>query len=158
MSMTSKIERNTRPIRGLVLAAFIAVAMLFGGRSAVGADICWQSGVSPDGHHYRVFYVPYDTIKMMTAKVPHRYLAIAAAVPGMIFAADDVPCTRIPWEHEIKHIDGWEHDASGNWTEKHAVAFSEADAHPQTWTIVETETGLEAVRESSVAALPADAQ
>jgi hypothetical protein len=161
MSTTSNTEhakRNERiSLRGIVLATVVAVAMLFGGRSALAADVCWQSGVTPEGHHFKVVYVPYESIRTMADRTPHLYQAIAYAVPGIIYAANDVPCSRIPWAHEMKHLDGWVHDASGRWTDKHEVGFTEADVRLQIWTVVETEAGLKAVRESSVAALP-DAQ
>jgi hypothetical protein len=157
-SNTGHADSNDRShTRSIVLATIVAVAMLFGGRSALGADICWQGGVTPDGHHFKVVYVPFETITKLAARTPHLYLAIAYATPGIIFAANDVPCSRIPWDHEIKHIDGWDHDASGKWTGKHDVAFTEADVRPQVWTIIATEAGLQAVRDSSIAALPANA-
>lgn len=139
----------------IILLAITAAAISFCGRSAFATDICWKSGVTPDGHHYQVLYVPFETIKIATSRVPHRYMAVAFAVQGWIWAANDVPCGTIPWEHEMKHLDGWEHDANQHWTDKKPMPFTAADIRPPSWTIVKTADGYTAVRDELVAEAPA---
>jgi hypothetical protein len=139
--------------RAAVLILLTAAMMFFSGRNA-SADICWQSGITPEGHSYHVLYVPSEAIKIAASGAQHNYLAIAVAFPGWIWADASLPCRIIPWQHEMKHLDGWSHDANGRWTTKTDVAFAEGD-HPRTpWTVVKTENDYAIVRGTELAALP----
>ena len=150
----TSLEDKPKWIAIFVLALVTILAM---GRSSYAADICWQSGVTPEGHHFRVLYMPRQVIAAAASGRPHNYVAVAVAFPGWIWATDDIPCSRIPWKHEMMHLDGWDHDANGRWTGKRDVEFTANDLPPPSWQIVKTEEGYVAVRDTLVAALPADA-
>lgn len=140
------------PRRSFIFAILLAVLTLCAGRSA-SADICWDSGITPEGHSYRVLYVPREVIKIATSKTPHNYVATALAVPGWIWVDADLPCQFIPWQHEMKHLDGWSHDANGRWTEKKDVPSAEGDRPRTPWTVVKNGDDYQVVRGTELAAL-----
>jgi hypothetical protein len=115
--------------------------------------------VTPDGRPYDVRYVPREAIRLAAAAQPHNYVAVAVAFPGWIWAADDVPCGTIPWEHEELHLDGWVHDPNGRWIGRTAPEVREARQRPSPapWFIVKTGDGYRVVGETRVAALPRNA-
>ncbi len=139
--------------RTVIITVLTAVLMFFASRNA-SAEICWQSGITPEGHMYQVRYVPIEAIKIAASSKPHNYVAVAVAFTGSIWVANDVPCGMIPWKHEIKHLDGWSHDANGRWTTKTEVAFAEGERPRAPWTVVKTENDFRVVRGSELAALP----
>ena len=139
--------------RTIIIAVLTAVLMFFASRNA-SADICWQSGITPEGHSYHVLYASSEAIKIAASGKPHNYVAVAVAFPGWIWADASLPCNIIPWKHEMKHLDGWSHDANGRWTTKTEVAFAEGERPRAAWTVVKTENDYRVVRGSELAALP----
>lgn len=139
--------------RSVVIAILFAVLTLFASRSA-SADICWNSGITPEGHSYRVLYVPSEAITIAASGQRHNYRALAVAFQGWIWADASVPCRIIPWQHEMKHLDGWSHDANQRWTDKQEVPFAEGDRPRAPWTVVKTENDYRVERGSELAALP----
>lgn len=136
--------------------SFALVAVAIGGIAArpAAADICWQSGVTPEGHSYRVLYVPGEAVRIAASGTRHNYIAYAVAFPGWIWADSSLPCRIIPWQHEIKHLDGWVHDANGRWTGKTTVAFAAGDGPRTPWTVVKMGDDYRVVRNADLAALP----
>jgi hypothetical protein len=139
--------------RPTIVVILAAVLMFFASRNA-SAEICWQSGITPEGHSYRVLYVPHEAIQIAASETRHNYIAVAVAFSGWIWADASLPCRIIPWQHEMKHLDGWSHDANGRWTTKTDVAFAEGDRPRMPWTVVKTETDYAVVRGTELAALP----
>ena len=144
---------NTVYARALALA-IIALAVSSIAAPAGAADICWRGGVTPEGHSYRVLYVPSEAIRLAAAGQAHNYVAIAIAFQGWVWAADDVPCRMIPWQHEIKHLDGWVHDANGRWTGKTMIAFAAGDGPRTPWSVIKIADDYRLVRNTDLAALP----
>ena len=140
------------PRHAVIIAILVAVLTFFASRNA-SADICWQSGVTPEGHSYQVLYVPSEAITAAASSKPHNYRAVAVAVPGWIWADASAPCRIIPWEHEMKHIDGWSHDANGRWNDKKEVAFAPGEGPRTPWTVVKTDDDYRVVRGTELAAL-----
>lgn len=147
---------NTVCARALALA-IIAVAASGLAAPSAAADICWRHGVTPEGHSYQVLYVPSEAIRLAASGQAHNYLAIAIAFQGWIWAAADVPCRTIPWQHEIKHLDGWVHDANGRWTGKTAIAFTAGDGPRTPWAVIKIADDYRLVRNADLAALPGPA-
>ena len=101
-----------------------------------------------------MLYVPSKTVRIAASGILHNYIAYAVAFPGWIWADAFLPCRIIPWEHEIKHLDGWVHDANQRWTDKQEVPLAEGDRPRAPWTVVKTENDYRVVKGTELAALP----
>jgi len=141
------------PTRTLLASASLAACIVGPCAPAEAADICWQSGVTPEGHHYGVLYVPPQAIAIAASGQRHNYIAVAVALlPGWIWVAKDIPCDTIPWNHEERHLDGWVHDADGRWIGKNSIPLADDERAPAPWRIIRYGDGYRVVKDAGLTA------
>jgi len=115
------------PISGWITLTIWAVALvtvLGLGKCAQGAE-CPKEGIAyttEQGNTFHVLYVPREAVVIAASAVPHSYFPAAVAFGpkdnGWIWADSSIPCEQIPWGHEMHHIDGMTHNASGVWNKE----------------------------------------